>query len=261
MKIYSNIDFISSKILIGGVDGQPNEVVGDTTEWVETPVDKSFFHVEETSLAPAIAGSPTPAEIEAWVLANGVVTEDLIYTGTDVSSDPIVKYYKVDKDGRVSPAIIDGTYSLPSGSTLQAFIAPPITSGAGVNLNARRYQRIEVGVTGVINEVALDLTNNSFDLLVEIFDGDGTTGTLLGSVIDNPQGDGIGLGRQTVVFPSPIAVTAGQTITLSVSRTPIGTGSLWFRTSDGIGWLDAPMKASSTAGADDHILEMNIVST
>ena len=57
---------------------------------------------DETTVAPAVAGQASKTEIEAFVLAGTITDSLVIYTGTDLVTDPVIDLYNVDASGTVT---------------------------------------------------------------------------------------------------------------------------------------------------------------
>lgn len=71
---------------------------------------KNLVHITETAVAPATAGQPTLAEIQAAVTTAGYTDRAIKYTGTDTSTDAPTYTYWADRAGIVLPM------DKPSGS-------------------------------------------------------------------------------------------------------------------------------------------------
>lgn len=65
----------------------------------------SRFHASDTGMAPATALSPTPAEFQAFAIANSLANVFVYYTGTDVATDDVTYLYHADINGVTTPLI------------------------------------------------------------------------------------------------------------------------------------------------------------
>ena len=103
----------------------PAEVAGLTfdaaeqAKWelVSTVGAVERFHLTETAVAPAVAGQPTTAELQAAVAAAGLRNQLAYYTATDTPADTPVSWWDADSAG----------FALPLATTT-ATADPPFTA-------------------------------------------------------------------------------------------------------------------------------------
>lgn len=210
--------------------------------------DRAF--AKDSTVAPASAGNPTPAEIAVFNGPNNIDTF-IYYTGTNINTDPITHVYYTDNSGIVTliqepapatPWIQTANAILPATRTITlngfdfSVLSPvakalDIKAAGAITLDGGISQPITVAGKGIA------LTTNGVGNAVSINNGDGATGGAISL---------IGANSIAIGFTAPATVTSAYTITLPAAA-PTATGQVLVDT-DGagkLGWVTPPQSPAA----------------
>jgi len=199
-------------------------------------------HVTDTALAPALPQAPTDTEVQAYVTTNTITGVLLYYTGTDIDADNPTYVYDVDGSGAVT------RLNEPSEIPVESFRTLDGVDSLAFAVAAAAYQTIVHSAAGEIREITVSTSQDTAGNVarVDVYDGVGLGGTLLGSSLDftasAPAGGGFVSANDVASFAAPISVAAGQTISVTVTFVS-GPNDLYWLLTDGA-TLAPPMEAS-----------------
>jgi len=130
---YCQANSIVNRILFYTRSDDPADPIAYTylidSEGIATPVAgevggaKNHVFAGESAVSPVLAGEPTFAEIEAFVIAGGITDTLVFYTGTDVATDEPLLLFHVDASGSVKKLAV------ASGSGVGVYRAPVVPAG------------------------------------------------------------------------------------------------------------------------------------
>lgn len=121
---------------------------------VDEPAGKLRMFLGATTLAAGLPTAPLESEVQAYVTTNSIIDKLIIYTGTDVASDPEQYVYDVDFTGELtmlrSPAVAGGsTHAFADATTVAAFdVSAPTVPELQAFVTANTLTETHVFYTG-----------------------------------------------------------------------------------------------------------------
>ncbi|MDZ7906356.1 MAG: hypothetical protein U5N55_11700 [Cypionkella sp.] len=189
--------------------------------WVEvSPSAAALPRVFATNTAvnPATAGAPTLAEMQTYATAQTVVSNHIVYNGTDLPAGAPTYVYQVDAAGTVTLVLSPAASALPTMFVSNTALNPAV-AGAPTAAEFQAYITAQ-GISGrFVRYTGTDLASD-IDRAVWVVDVAGTA-TLLYAPIQNAEGT-VNYARYdfTAAQFTPSAVVPYGDITTGLTNTP-----------------------------------------